>query len=92
MHDEIVTLVWPLEDGQEEKTEVVARIESVSQTEFFAASQSGFKPQYKISFWENEYSGQPIVIVKNERFSVYRTYSRDDQKIELYLQEKIGRR
>jgi hypothetical protein len=87
--DDIITLVWQTEDG-EEKTEVMASVESVSQSEFFAAAQTGFKAQYKVSFWENDYDGQPLVEVGNGRYTVYRTYSRNDQKIELYLTDKAG--
>ena len=81
MSDDIITLVWPLSGGQEDKTDVFGRIESVGQSEFFAAAQNGLKPQY---------NDQPIVIVNDKRYSVYRTYNRTDQKIELYLDGKIG--
>lgn len=90
MRDDIITLVWPLSGGQEDKTDVFGRIESVSQSEFFAAAQNGLKPQYKVTLWEHDYNDQPIVIVNDKRYSVYRTYNRTDQKIELYLDGKIG--
>ena len=90
MGDEIVTLVWPLSREQEERTDAFARIESVGQSEFFAAAQNGLKPQFKATLWEHDYDGQPIVILGGRRYSVYRTYIRTDQKIELYLSEKIG--
>lgn len=90
MRDDIVSLVWPLSQGQEDKTDVFGRIESVGQQEFFAGAQNGLKPQYKVTVWENDYSDQPIVIICGRRYSVYRTYTRSDQKIELYLSEKIG--
>lgn len=90
MRDDIITLVWPLSGGKEDKTDVFGRIESVGQSEFFAAAQNGLKPQYKVTLWEHDYDGQTIVIVSGKRYSVYRTYIRPDQKIELYLDGKIG--
>ena len=45
MRDDIITLVWPLDAAQEEKTDVFATIGSVGQREFFSAAQSGFKAE-----------------------------------------------
>ena len=90
MFDAIVTLVWPLDAGSEETCEVFAQVESVGQREFFAAAETGLKPEYKVSVWAEEYTGQPVVIVGGKRYSVYRTYLRTDGKIELYLSEKAG--
>lgn len=90
MFDDIVTLVWPLDATHEEKTDVFARVESISQTEFFAGAEKGLKPEYKISLWTDDYNGQPLVIVSGKRYSVYRTYTRADQKIELYVSDKAG--
>lgn len=90
MNDEIVTLIWPLDEEAEEKTEAFAEVESISQSEFFAAAQNGYKAQYKISIWDSDYSKQPLVEIGGVRYSVYRTYRRADGKIELYLTDKIG--
>lgn len=90
MYDDIVTLVWPIDGENEEKTDIFAQIESIGQKEFFAAAETGLKPEYKISVWADDYTGQPIVIVGGKRYSVYRTYLRADRKIELYLSEKAG--
>ena len=90
MADAIVTLIWPIEDGAEERTDVFGSVESVGRSEFFAGAQTGLKPQYKVTLWESDYDEQPIAVVRGKRMSVYRTYVRDDQKIELYLAEKIG--
>lgn len=90
MVDNIITLVWPLESGGEEKTDVFAEIGSVGQKEFFAAAQMGFKAEMKLEVRVDDYDGQPAAIVKNKRYSIYRTYIREDQMIELYLSDKIG--
>lgn len=90
MRDDIVTLVWPLEAAPEEKTDVFATIRSVGQREFFSAAQSGFKAEKKIEVRVEDYNNQPFAIVDGKRYAVYRTFERDDQKIELYLGQKIG--
>ena len=90
MFDDIVTLVWPTEGKDEETTDVFAQIESISQKEFFAGAETGLKPEYKVSVWADDYDGQPIVVIRGKRYPVYRTYMRQDQKIELYLSDKAG--
>lgn len=89
MRDDIITLVWPLDATQEEKTDVFATIGSVGQREFFSAAQSGFKAEKKVEVWVDDYNDQPFAIVNGKRYSVYRTFERDDQKIELYLGQKV---
>ena len=70
--------------------EVYGSIESISQSEFFNAGQSGFKPDYKVVVWGFEYSNENVVEINGTKYSVYRTYSRKDDKIELYLTSKVG--
>ena len=89
MTDCIIELVSQLSTG--EKTEkVYATVESVSQSEFFAASQAGYKAEKKVSMWISDYNEQSIVRLNGKPYSVYRKYERADQKVELYLTSKIG--
>lgn len=90
MGDGIVTLIIAVDEGNEERQEVFATVESVGQKEFFAAAQTGFKAEYKITVWQSDYEGQNIVELNNQRYSVYRTYLRNDEHIELYLTSKVG--
>lgn len=90
MRDEIVILIWPLDEKTDEETEVFASIESVGHKEFFAAAQSGYKALYKIAVWDSEYDGQPYVRIGENKYSVYRTYKRTDDKMELFVTDKIG--
>lgn len=74
----------------ENKKSVFGNIESVSQSEFFSAGQSGFKADFKVLIWGFEYSGETIVELNSIRYSVYRTFLRKDEKLELYLTKKVG--
>lgn len=84
----------PDEIGQQIPTETIktvfCEIQSISQNEFFKAGQSGLKPQYKILIWGFEYSGEIAIELDGKKYSVYRTFLRNDEKIELYLTEKVG--
>ena len=72
------------------ETEVFARIESVSMNEFYQAGLQGFKPEYKFTIWMNEYSGQELLKYGEKLFAIYRTYRRDDGRLELYVNERKG--
>lgn len=72
------------------KTEVFALVNSVTMSEFYQAGLQGFKPDYRFSVWMTEYNDQELVEYMGKVYSVYRTYRRDDGRIELYVNEKKG--
>jgi SPP1 family predicted phage head-tail adaptor len=75
---------------QEEEKEVFCTVESITQSEYFQASQSGLKPQIKLTMSEFDYSGEAEVEYNTKRYAIYRTFLRNDEHIELYLTEKAG--
>lgn len=89
-----VTLIASIDDENEERTEILATRESAGQKEFFAAAQSGFKAECKLTVRYEEYEGQEFAELllhgRKRRLYVYRTYDRDDGKTELYLTSKAG--
>lgn len=72
------------------ETEVFARIESVSMSEFYQAGMQGFKPEFKMTVWLNEYANQDLLEYSGKVYDVYRTYRRDDGRLEMYVTEKKG--
>ena len=72
------------------KRELFARVESVSMSEFYQAGMQGLDPDYKLTIWMNEYAGEDLVDYNGKIYAVYRTYRRDDGRIELYVSEKKG--
>lgn len=89
MRDEIIVLIWPIDEVNEEKTQIFTDVKSVGQTEFFSASQKGYKAELQFEVWKNEYEGQPFVEFKEKRYTIYRTYE-VNQNVELYAGSKIG--
>lgn len=77
-----------IEDRTE--TDVLARVESVSMSEFYQAGLQGFKPEFRFTIWMTEYSGQSLLTYKGKTYSIYRTFRREDGRIELYVNEKKG--
>ena len=86
----VVTLICKVDESTEERQEVFAKIESVSQSEFFSAAQTGYKSEFKVTIWQSDYEEQPFVEINERRYSVYRRFMRSDEKVELYLTSKVG--
>lgn len=74
----------------ESKISTFAIRHSVSQTEFYSAGQQGFKPEARFDIYQTEYSGQDEMEVGGERLTIYRTYEREDGRVELYATKRKG--
>ena len=76
----------------EERTETddFAIVESVTMSEFYQAGMQGFKPEYRMTVWMTEYNGQNLIEYNDKTYTVYRTYRRDDGRMELYVTERKG--
>ena len=72
------------------ETDVFATINSISMSEFYQAGMQGMKPEYRMTVWMTEYNGQENIKYKDKTYTVYRTYRRDDGRIELYVTERKG--
>lgn len=72
------------------KSNVFAYVESVSMNEFFQAGQQGFKPEFRFLTWATEYDDEEELEYNDKIYSIYRTYSRDDGRVELYVTLKKG--
>ena len=71
-------------------SQVFCNVQSVSQSEWFQGGQNGLKPEYKVTMFAPDYSGQKEVEYKGINYGVYRTYLRQDELLELYLERKTG--
>lgn len=78
----------------ETTSQVFCNIDSVTRSEWNVANQNGLNPEYRLTMFSYDYNGEKIVAlpVNNsiERFSVYRTYQKPNDLIELYLERKSG--
>ena len=71
-------------------SETYAVSEPVSRSEFFAVGQIGIDPQYLLIINPAEYSGEKIAEYKGKKMSIYRTYERNENELEIYLQKAEG--
>lgn len=74
----------------EELLPIFCEIESVSQSEWSAAGINGLKAEYRVTVWADEYRNATAAILDGVRYSIYRTFQRSEDKIELYLTRKAG--
>lgn len=58
--------------------------------ESYNAKVAGIKPEKRFIIRASEYHDEEILIYKDVRYSIYRTYVRDDERIELYVQRDVG--
>ena len=71
-----------------EKT-VFCEVDSISQTEFYAAANTELNPEYKFTMFVGDYEEEEVVVFNGARYSVYRTY-RSGENLELYAERKVG--
>ena len=79
--------------GNEEATEtertVFCEVDSISQSEFFAAEDTELNPEYRFTVFSGDYNGEDVCKFNNTRYAIYRTFRTGDY-MELYAERKIG--
>lgn len=77
----------------EKSVTVFATLQSVSRAEWTSYSstgRSGLVPAYVALVFTGDYNGESVAEYNGQRFGIYRTYERDDELVELYLEKKAG--
>lgn len=75
---------------EESRAETLCVIEPVSRSEYFSAAQIGINPEFLAVVSPVEYHGEKILEYHGKRMSIYRTYKRSDNELELYIQLALG--
>ena len=70
--------------------QVFCSVQSITQTEFFEAGRNGLNPAFKFTIFFDDYENEPMVEYKGLTYSVYRTYLRKTDTLELYVERKGG--
>ena len=85
----ITTDKYGNEVATETERTVYCEVDSISQTEFYAAANTELNPEYKFTIFFGDYEGEEVVVFNGARYSVYRSYRTGDN-LELYAERKIG--
>lgn len=72
------------------KRKVYVDVVSVNASEFFDGGRNGLKPALRFSIFEYDYNKENIIEYKDEQYTIYRTYLREYDQIELYAELKKG--
>lgn len=87
-----IVLKEAINENETESTNALAEVQSITQSEFATAGKKDIRPAHKFIIWNFEYSGQTELDYDGKRYTVYRTFKRNDDRIELYTEERSGRR
>lgn len=72
---------------------VFATLSSISRAEWTSYAQAGRQglvPAYVATVFMGDYNGESKCVYDSQTYGIYRTYERDDEQVELYLEKKAG--
>lgn len=75
---------------KETPIKIPVEVKSIGRAEWNAAGQQGLTPSMTLVTSSINYNKEEIVEYESERYAIYRTFVRDDGKIELYLKKEAG--
>lgn len=76
----------------ETRNPILCKLMSVGRQEFYAAAQSGLKPELVFVIHAYEYNGERKVEFEGSQYNVVRTYRTGFEEMELICQEVVANR
>lgn len=73
-----------------EKKKVYVDVVSINSQEWFEGGRNGLNPQFRFIMFSHDYSGEQIIEFSGIQYSIYRTYLRKGDLIELYTEKRKG--
>lgn len=72
------------------ESDCIGKLRSIYEREFFQAAEAGIRPECVIETSAFNYHGERFVKVNKDLLTVYRTFKKGTDKIELYIGERVG--
>lgn len=72
------------------KHPVYVNVTSVTSQEWFEGGRNGLNPQYRFTMFQFDYTGEKIIEYNDKQYTIYRTYNRSVDEIELYTELRKG--
>ena len=72
------------------KYKVYVDVNSVTSQEWFEGGRNGLNPQYRFTMFTFDYHNEKIIEYKNVQYTIYRTYIKNIDEIELYVELRKG--
>lgn len=74
----------------ETTNDVYVQVDSITRSEFYEAGRNGLNPEYRFRMFFGDYDGESECVFHGLRYSIYRTYLRRNDELELYVERKGG--
>lgn len=72
------------------KHPVFVDVTSVNSNEWFEGGRNGLNPQFRFTLFSHDYYGEKVIEYKDVQYTIYRTYIRKTDLIELYVELRKG--
>ena len=72
------------------KHPVYVNVTSVTSQEWFEGGRNGLNPQYRFTMFQFDYTVEKIIEYNDKQYTIYRTYNRSVDEIELYTELRKG--
>lgn len=72
------------------KRRIFCDVTSVTSQEWFEGGRNGLNPQYRFIIYSFEYLGESVIEYRGNLYTIYRTYIRSQDELELYAEKKQG--
>lgn len=77
-------------EKQSTSKKVFVNVTSVTGTEWFEGGRNGLNPQYRFIVFSHDYSNEKVIEYNGTQYTVYRTFLRSTDEIELYAELRKG--
>lgn len=77
-------------EKQADKRKVYVDVASVSSSEFFEGGRNGLRPVYRFTIFRYDYENEDVIEYNGTFYSIYRTYVKEYDQIELYVEFRKG--
>ena len=81
---------WGNQVPVEARKPVLCNVKSIGRNEFYAAAQTGLKPEITFVIHGYEYNEEKEVEFEGEKYKVIRTYMKDFEEMELTCEKVAG--
>lgn len=72
------------------KDKVFVKVASVTGQEWFEGGRNGLNPQFRFTMFSHDYSDENILEYEDKQYTIYRTYYKTVDEIELYTELRKG--
>lgn len=81
---------YGVQEKQTNKRKVFVDVSSINWQEWFEGGRNGLNPQFRFSMFSHDYDNEVIIEYQSKQYTIYRTYRKSIDEIELYVELRKG--